>query len=87
MPKKWNLCHEVCIKTVEDHESNVNFGVSNVNPESPPPMFWEYYSLWTNIKPYISWIMKAKSNLLKWKRKQSDHENFSYLFLKELNER
>ena len=31
--------------------------------------------------------MKLKSNFLKWKQKQSDHENFSYLFLKELNER
>ena len=31
--------------------------------------------------------MKLKSNFLKWKQKQSDQENFSYLFLKELNER
>ena len=34
---------------------------------------------------YRDSTVKLKSNWLKWKRKQSDRENFSYLLLKELN--
>ena len=34
----------------------------------------------------MAWLIKLKSNWLKWKRKQSDSENFSYLSLKELKE-
>ena len=38
------------------------------------------------IKRHVAWLIKLKSNWLKWKRKQSERENFSYLSLKELNE-
>ena len=80
---------DVRIKTVEAHESNVTVSVSNIiKPKSisPPPMFWEYYSSWIKIKRHVAWIIKLKSNWLKWKLKQSNRENFSYLSLKELNE-
>ena len=80
---------EVRIKTVEDHESNVTVSVSDIiKPKSisPPPIFWEYYSSWIKIKRHVAWIIKLKSNWLKWKLKQSYREKFSYLSLKELNE-
>ena len=86
--KDKTVCDEVSIETAEDYKGNVNVNVFNVNTKSvsPPPLFWEYYSSWAKIKRHVAWLIKLKSNWLKWKRKQSDRENFSYLSLKELNE-
>ena len=38
------------------------------------------------MKRHVARIIKLKSNWLKWKQKQSNHENFGYLLLKGLNE-
>ena len=79
---------EVCIETAEDQKGNVDISASvNISQSiSPPPIFWEYYLSWTKFKRHVACLKKLKSNWLKWKRKTSDHKNFIYLSLKEVNE-
>ena len=47
---------------------------------------WSHHSSWNKLTRQTAWIIKLKSNWIKWKRGESTREHFTYLSVPEIKE-
>ena len=59
--------------------------VKNQHMQQPQIINWTYYSSLDKLVRHLTWILKLKSNWVKWKRGSPERENFHFLTVNELN--